>query len=403
MDKKLPPIKSSLLKKFSAAAAAFIAAHGLANGQVILTDPVDDTLAYQSGTNPTYVDLDINSDGKNDVRLFISFSQYVQPGSNSGPGGSTMSYTYTVFSQGINKATGTIRVITSNNYAKAFTADSLIKLSSNFKSVPIIFHRSKSKSNNFSSSGGNIKTGETKFFSIKFYDNNNIAHPAWIKIKVDSRESFIIKKWAYESTGDSIFIGTKPLYLAAKDTTADSVVIAIKPKFDGTINYVVVEATAKAPDWQQVLNGLDGDGNNAIASSSIAVTNAPDTNFVNVKNLTPNTHYIFYMVSKDYSNNQDKDVYTCEFTTKQGSTTNLSPTSDSKIKIYPNPAKNFISISGLSSDNIQVKILDLSGKELIRAVISNKSQIDISQLKPGIYSVKLTGTNYTLLRKLIKY
>ncbi|TVZ55025.1 putative secreted protein (Por secretion system target) [Lutibacter sp. Hel_I_33_5] len=70
------------------------------------------------------------------------------------------------------------------------------------------------------------------------------------------------------------------------------------------------------------------------------------------------------------------------------------------VTIFPNPAKNYISIEGAKDLN-SIEIIDLNGK----IVISKKGdfkKIDISALSKGVYFLKLRKENSIKLQKLIK-
>ncbi|MEX0986711.1 MAG: T9SS type A sorting domain-containing protein [Bacteroidales bacterium] len=83
---------------------------------------------------------------------------------------------------------------------------------------------------------------------------------------------------------------------------------------------------------------------------------------------------------------------------------------DDPLKIYPNPAKDFLKIE-LQSDNSvlpEVQIIDLTGK-VVKKFDSDftmdneiyKANYDISDMKPGIYFVKLIQGETAFSRKLI--
>ncbi len=76
---------------------------------------------------------------------------------------------------------------------------------------------------------------------------------------------------------------------------------------------------------------------------------------------------------------------------------NLSP-----LKIYPNPAKDFVTITQ-TSDNIGTDLLitDLAGKVIISREVSNETEsLDIGILQPGNYFVVLRHNGKTLSRVL---
>ncbi len=71
------------------------------------------------------------------------------------------------------------------------------------------------------------------------------------------------------------------------------------------------------------------------------------------------------------------------------------------IRIYPNPTSDIVTISGLDNiSNIQVSIFDISGR---RMLISNKTTLDISSYKSGIYTMIIQNENNRVSRKVIKF
>ena len=75
----------------------------------------------------------------------------------------------------------------------------------------------------------------------------------------------------------------------------------------------------------------------------------------------------------------------------------------SKLKIYPNPASDLIKIS-LPEQFIELNIVfyDSNGKKIYETSIDkNNAIIDISQLKTGIYYLKITNGSTTIIKKLI--
>ena len=72
------------------------------------------------------------------------------------------------------------------------------------------------------------------------------------------------------------------------------------------------------------------------------------------------------------------------------------------LKLVPNPAKNWVQISGDFDAITAVKIFDLQGK-LVKEIISFQDQINISDLKAGLYFVQITAANKTTSKKLVVY
>jgi hypothetical protein len=71
------------------------------------------------------------------------------------------------------------------------------------------------------------------------------------------------------------------------------------------------------------------------------------------------------------------------------------------MKIYPNPAKDLISLD-FKIDNANVKIMDVSGKVVFtQDKISRNEEINVSGLSNGMYFIVLENSSYYIIDKLI--
>ena len=73
----------------------------------------------------------------------------------------------------------------------------------------------------------------------------------------------------------------------------------------------------------------------------------------------------------------------------------------SEFSIYPNPTTNGkVTISSTNSEAISVVGFDILGKEVLSSQVSNNT-LDVSDLKTGVYILKISQDNATVTRKLI--
>jgi hypothetical protein len=71
------------------------------------------------------------------------------------------------------------------------------------------------------------------------------------------------------------------------------------------------------------------------------------------------------------------------------------------IVIYPNPAKNLITIKGEFDESESITIFNLLGQKIMeKAIISNEEKIDVSSLSNGVYTIYFN--NIKAGRKFIK-
>ena len=77
--------------------------------------------------------------------------------------------------------------------------------------------------------------------------------------------------------------------------------------------------------------------------------------------------------------------------------------SEKAVVIYPNPAKNNVIISSFSDKPATVVFLNSSGKIMLRKTINEPvSSIDISDLTPGNYIIRIIRDNKTSIYQLVK-
>jgi hypothetical protein len=70
------------------------------------------------------------------------------------------------------------------------------------------------------------------------------------------------------------------------------------------------------------------------------------------------------------------------------------------MTIYPNPAKNELTLSLKHNDVYDVSVSNLFGQVLMHT--QNKNEIDMSDLKAGVYIIAITQGQNKFSQKLIK-
>lgn len=65
---------------------------------------------------------------------------------------------------------------------------------------------------------------------------------------------------------------------------------------------------------------------------------------------------------------------------------------ENTIKLFPNPSTEFIKVSGLT-ENESFTIFNILGAEIKSGIISNNEQIEIRNLKNGLYFLKFINGN----------
>jgi len=86
-----------------------------------------------------------------------------------------------------------------------------------------------------------------------------------------------------------------------------------------------------------------------------------------------------------------------------GNTVSTESVAESRIKIYPNPAFKNLYIELNPSNNLNVSIYDLMGRELNILPLKqfNKLVLNVSGLKDGMYIVKIIGPDFNQSEKIV--
>lgn len=70
-----------------------------------------------------------------------------------------------------------------------------------------------------------------------------------------------------------------------------------------------------------------------------------------------------------------------------------------KVKLYPNPATDSVTLTNFSGD---VSFYDITGKQVLTQFVTIDSPINVQHLQNGVYSLKLTEGNTITYLKLVK-
>jgi len=74
-----------------------------------------------------------------------------------------------------------------------------------------------------------------------------------------------------------------------------------------------------------------------------------------------------------------------------------------KIKIYPNPANDMIYIDNPEKQTFKMQVYNMVGECVLQKTLNNGDcSVNILDLSKGVFTIKLTGTDWTVNRKLTK-
>jgi hypothetical protein len=71
------------------------------------------------------------------------------------------------------------------------------------------------------------------------------------------------------------------------------------------------------------------------------------------------------------------------------------------IYLTPNPATDKITISGIEKWPVNIEIIDVRGQQVVWINNANKKDVDVSGLKEGMYFIRITSNEWSVVRKLV--
>ena len=81
----------------------------------------------------------------------------------------------------------------------------------------------------------------------------------------------------------------------------------------------------------------------------------------------------------------------------------LKISSNNFLKVYPNPAKNFLSCEFLVGENVYATILDVLGNVVLKEVYTDShNTINVSGLSSGIYTLVAQTSKQSYVAKFVK-
>ncbi len=85
----------------------------------------------------------------------------------------------------------------------------------------------------------------------------------------------------------------------------------------------------------------------------------------------------------------------------EGLSTGLGTSADDQLRIFPVPAREHITVTGLGNGQIPVRVLDATGRLVLRGSLTNE-RLDVSDLTPGAYVLQLFTPGGTSQRSFTK-
>ena len=102
-----------------------------------------------------------------------------------------------------------------------------------------------------------------------------------------------------------------------------------------------------------------------------------------------------------YQQNRNPFIDYPEFVEKIWSTTSIDKVASNRIRVYLNPANEFITIETESQDYTEGRLYTIDGKVILDFEFEGRIQLSVKNLKSGIYIVRLVNKNDVLIEKIV--
>ncbi len=96
----------------------------------------------------------------------------------------------------------------------------------------------------------------------------------------------------------------------------------------------------------------------------------------------------------------DKAIYELHYS--QQSISSTSKILESSLRIFPNPVMDYINITVLGYQPVELTIFDLNGKRLLVRNFCNSSRVDLSNFDKGFYFCRIGFKDFNIIRKIVK-
>lgn len=228
--------------------------------------------------------------------------------------------------------------------------------------------------NNYYLSGMIQTAGNSKSLFLKYNFEGSLI---WDKSYIGQTGS---------SRGSSIAMNNTDLYLSGY--FADSIMfdnITLKSKGASDIFISKLDKSGNVV-WANSIGGLSNDYNSHLIidnQNKLLLTSSFASQNININNLIINN------TGTNSTGVYSNDLFIVKFNSNLTGVNN-NYNNYTNIKIYPNPANDFIIIEGLTtSENTTINIYDIQGKLILTKELVENGTIDLSELNKGVYVVKI--------------
>ena len=215
-----------------------------------------------------------------------------------------------------------------------------------------------------------LSVDETAEFTI-WYANEDLTFP------LDTGQTI---NYSISQDRDTLYVTNKAGNL---ESEAEQIFLILRPTITEAGDTLI--ASTGGISYQWLFNGKLIAG----AIGQIYVKNEEDNGFYNVRVIT----------------SEGCSATSINF----GLVTSITIPTQREVRIYPNPVKNLLNLelNNIISDELQVQIVDLTGRIIYHEIFLNPSRhfvksMDLRGTQSGLYLLKITGNGFSVSRRIVK-
>lgn len=204
------------------------------------------------------------------------------------------------------------------------------------------------------------------------------------------------KDWDYLKTGNSHLISISAEVLASSVNYSFETGDIIFAGNGIDESYGMVEITDLQANYTLVVFGND--------STTSWQDGYSNNDFITLMIYRPSISYGFELIVDYDQSFPNQGIYQHEGTSKVEHVeiyTGIGEQSSSKFHVYPNPAKDKISISGINNYPVNVEVLNIKGQVVLTFNKLSANEINLSGLSQGMYFIHIQNNDFDVTRKLV--
>lgn len=135
---------------------------------------------------------------------------------------------------------------------------------------------------------------------------------------------------------------------------------------------------------------------------SSSKSNATTDNFTkNTLVFTPSGSFVVIYIKSPLAVDSSTEVFFDNIELYETASLSVDKPSTFTLKLYPNPANNYVIVESDNSEILEISIFDTLGKNVIPNSVLKNSRLDVSSLNRGVYFMRINANSTQVTKKII--